>query len=107
MNEMNKWSDNISGKMRIFKSERDGKVSYSTSLGTKKEDGTYDNAYITVGFGRNIDTSKIGTEIIIKKAFMSFYRGKDDKVYFKIVVMELEETNSDFITVNDNGELPF
>lgn len=104
--QINKWSDNISGKMRIFKNERDGRVSYSTTLGVKKEDGSYDNAYITVGFGKNIDTSKIGNEIEIKKAFMSFYRGKDDKVFFKIVVMELVDENS-FIAVEEMGDLPF
>lgn len=107
MNEFKKWSDNISGKMRVFKNERDGKVSYSTTLGVKKEDGSYDNAYITLGFGRDVDTTKIGDEIVIKRGFMTFYRGNEDRIYFKIVVMEIDGEDADFIAVNEDGSLPF
>lgn len=106
-NQIKKWSDNISGRMRIFKNEKDGKVSYTTTLGVKKEDGSYDNAYVTVGFGRDIDTTKIGDEVNIKKGFLTFWRSSTNNIYFKVVIMELEDGDTDFITVNDDGELPF
>jgi hypothetical protein len=74
---------NISGKTRIFKNEK----GLYTTISNKKDDGTYENMYISVNFKKGIELEN-NTEINITKAFLSFYKTKDGLPKLKIVVME-------------------
>jgi hypothetical protein len=76
---------NISGKTRIFKNEK----GLYTTISNKKDDGTYENMYISVNFKKGIELEN-NTEINITKAFLSFYKTKDGLPKMKFVVMEFE-----------------
>ena len=62
--------------MIFVKEDENGKIHYRAGLSSKKQDGTYDNAYIDVRMpkGTNIDDR---TKINITKGFLSFYNYKD------------------------------
>ena len=62
--------------MIFVKEDENGKIHYRAGLSSKKQDGTYDNAYIDVKMpkGTNIDDR---TKINITKGFLSFYNYKD------------------------------
>ena len=80
-----------SNNTMIFTKEENGKVHYRAGLSTKKQDGSYDKAYIDVRMpkGTNIANQ---TKINITKGFLSFYnyKGKDEKNHtiWYIVVQE-------------------
>ena len=84
--------DITSKNITIFvKEDENFKKHYRAGLSTKKQDGSYDNAYIDVRMpkGTNIENK---TKINITKGFLSFYnyKDKDDKQHtiWYIVVME-------------------
>ena len=107
-----RWND-ITGKMRVFKKTYENGDSYTTSLSNKKEDGTYENMYLTVQFKKdNIPTiEEKGTEIDVTKGFISFYKTKEGMPKVKLVVTEYAtgiEDEGKFIELSDNAEdLPF
>lgn len=61
-------NSNFSGETMIFKND---KGFYSTSLSKKNQDGTYANAYISVGFRKGVDLPN-KTKINIKSGFLTF-----------------------------------
>lgn len=108
-----------SNNTMIFVKEDDNlKKHYRAGLSTKKQDGTYDKAYIDVKMpkGTNIDDR---TKINITKGFLSFYNytSKDDKQHtiWYVVVQEYtkqKETKDDEVYVvqsvkDEELELPF
>ena len=80
---------NITGTIKIFKREYEGKELYSTSLTNKNMDGTYENMYITAQLpkGTVLDNN---TKINVIKGFMSFYRNKIGLAQPKVVIQEFE-----------------
>lgn len=101
---------NIEGKMRVFRNKTsDGKIYFTTSLSTKKEDGSYNNMYIPISFAKTINTDNLDEEIEITKGFLTFYEANDGAKKIKIMIMELAE-QGEYITVDDldnTDELPF
>ena len=93
------------GTTRIFAKEIDGKKLYSTSISSKKQDGTYDKMYVSVQLPRDTVLQN-NTDIIILDGFISFYKSKDGLAKLKIVVMkfEIEETTQQEVQKSD---LPF
>lgn len=91
----------VSGRTKIFR--RDTRLSdgtlypnYSTSVGKKRQDGSWENAYINVGFRRGTDIPN-GTEIDVINGFLTFDMAKKDgktRIYWKIFVMDYELPNS-------------
>lgn len=71
----------------IFKNEN-GR--YTTSISNKKEDGSYENAYLQVQFRKGVELEN-KTKINIKDAFLTFFRTQDDKTIYKIVVLDFEQ----------------
>lgn len=61
-------NSNFSGETMIFKND---KGFYSTTLSKKNQDGTYANAYISVGFRKGVDLPN-KTKINIKNGFLTF-----------------------------------
>lgn len=109
-----RWND-ITGKMRVFAKEYEGRMSYSTSLSNKKEDGTYDNMYVSVQFkkGNEPQIGEKGTEINVNNGFISFFKTKDDTSRIKVVIMEYTTDSANdepqFVTISDDElkDLPF
>lgn len=77
---------NITGKTTIFKNE---KGQYSTSISNKKEDGSYDNMYITVNMPKGVELEN-KTKIEITKGFLSFYKTKEGLPKLKVVIQEFK-----------------
>lgn len=84
----------IAGTTRIFAKEVNGKTLYSTSISSKKKDGSYDRMYITVQLPKDI-TVQNNTDIMILEGFMSFYKNKDGLALPKLVVMKYEIENKE------------
>ena len=58
---------------RIYRNEKDGKVSYLIGLSKKKEDGTYETGYINCRFKKDVSLED-KTKIIIKNAWLDFFK---------------------------------
>lgn len=72
----------------IFRNDYNGKPIYSIGLSKKKQDGTYENGYMTVNFKEGTDI-KDKTKIKIKNAWLSFYL-KDKKTIPTIFINDYE-----------------
>lgn len=91
---------NVTGKTKIFKNDR----GYSTSIGTKKEDGTYDNMYLGVTFKKGLGEVENGTEINITDGFLTFWKDKNGLAHPKVVIMGYQEIN---VIADNTDDLPF
>ena len=105
---------NISGTMRIFKNEYEGRTSYSTTISKKDQEGNYENMYIGVQLPRDIALEN-NSKINVTKGFLSFYKTNQGLSKVKAVVQEFEEEQVQESTPNfyDNAsnyygdDLPF
>jgi hypothetical protein len=81
----------------VFRRDNEYGTNYSIGVSKKKQDGSYDNAYIPVQFKRDVSLEN-QTNIYIKKAWLSFYKNKEGKAVFYIFISEFntvhEEANS-------------
>lgn len=76
-----------SNNTMIFAKEFNGKMYYRAGLSRKKDDKTYENGYIDVKLPKDVQLED-KTKINITKGFLSFYKTKDGKDNFYIVVQE-------------------
>ena len=83
---------NISGSMRIFKKEYEGRASYTTTIGKKNEAGEYENLYITVQLPKDVVLEN-NTMINVTKGFLSFYKTRENLPKIKIVIQAFEFEN--------------
>lgn len=93
----------IVGTTRIFAKEINGKTLYSTSISSKKQDGTYDRMYIAVQLPKNTVLQN-NTDITILEGFMSFYKSQEGFAKIKIVVMKFEKEEA---AEEEKSDLPF
>lgn len=95
----------ISGETMIFKND---KGYYETSISNKKEDGTYENMYVSVNFKKGIEIEN-KTKINILDGFISFYKNKEGLPKIKLVILDFinvgQEIESDIMI--DRSDLPF
>lgn len=97
----------IAGTTRIFTKEVNGKTLYSTSISSKKQDGTYDRMYISVQLPRDRAVQN-NTDIMILEGFMSFYKNKDGLALPKLVVMKYQVDNKEKTEeIQPEDTLPF
>ena len=85
---------NISGAMKIFGKKKSGSkgefFGYSTSIGKKKEDGSFDNFFLNVRFLKDNDPEKEGAfDVEIHKAFLTVDSWQD-KTYPAIVIQDFD-----------------
>lgn len=80
----------ISGTMRIYKNELEGRTSYSTTISKKDQFGNYENMYISVQLPRDVDLES-NSRINVTKGFLSFYKTKQGLPKIKAVVQEFEK----------------
>lgn len=76
-----------SNNTMIFAKEFNGKMYYRAGLSTKDKDGKYVNGYIDVKLPKDVELAD-KTKINITKGFLSFYKNKDKKDIFYIVIQE-------------------
>ena len=101
---------NATGETMIFRNEFNDRVSYSTTLGKKLQDGTYDNAFISVKFKKGVDIPN-RTKINITNGWLTFWKTKEDKPMFEIFANEFEgliEAPEGFTALDEDKEFcPF
>ncbi len=73
----------------VFRNEKNGKVFYAIGVSKKRQDGSYENAFIPVQFKKNVNLEN-QTNIYIKEAWLSFYKTKDNKSVFYIFINDYE-----------------
>lgn len=113
-----------SNNTMIFAKEFNGKMFYRAGLSRKNQNNEYEKAYIDVKLPKDVSIAD-RTKINITKGFLSFYKNKEKKDIFYIVIQEFttdsgvkeeqkeEDVYSNFgtqITVEDldkNMDLPF
>lgn len=77
----------------VFRRDFEDKTYYKIGLSKKKQDGTYERAYIPVQFKKDVELDN-QTNIYLKSAWLTFYKNKEGKEVFYIFVNE-------FNTVSD------
>jgi hypothetical protein len=80
----------VTGEGMIFRKEYEGKVFYSTSLGQKKQDDTWENASIDVKFKNGVNLAD-KTKIEVTKGWLKFYINKDKRPVWQIFISEFEQ----------------
>ena len=94
----------------IFKKIGEYGAMYSLGISNKKENGSYETAYMNVKFKKDVNLED-KTKIIIKKGWLKF-RLKDKKPYWYIFISEFQNldnmTNSEIVkTVLETPSDPF
>lgn len=79
----------------IFRKDYEGRVSYTMGISKKKQDGTYDNAYLPVQFKKGVELEN-KTNIYIKDAWLTFFKTREGKPIFYIFI-------NDFNTVSEQA----
>lgn len=94
----------VKGKAKIYKSEYNGNVLYSTGISKKNEDGKYENMYVSCHLPKDAQLEN-GEMIEITKGFLTFYTDKNNLPKIKIVIMEYKQEEKG---ISDNDlDLPF
>ena len=78
-----------SSNAMIYAKEFDGKMRYSTAIVKKNNDNKYDRAYLEAKFQKGVQLEN-KTKIKINKGFMSFYKSKEGKDVFYLMIQEFE-----------------
>ena len=84
----------ITGIVRVYKNEYEGRETYQTTISKKDQYGNYENMYISLQLpqGTSLDNN---TKINVTKGFLSFYKTRQGLPKIKVVVLEftkVEET---------------
>jgi len=87
----------ITGKLMVFKNEYNGKTFYNTSIGSKQQDGTYENMSLNLQLPRDTHLHN-KSSINVHKGFLSFYTKHDGTKVPKLIVMEFTQVNNDYNT---------
>lgn len=80
---------NISGTVRIYKSEYEGRETYSTTISKKDQFGNYENLYISVQLPQGTSLEN-NSRINVTKGFLSFFKTRQGLPKIKAVVQEFE-----------------
>lgn len=80
---------NISGTVRIYKSEFEGRETYSTTISKKDQFGNYENLYISVQLPQRTSLEN-NSRINVTKGFLSFFKTKQGLPKIKAVIQEFE-----------------
>ena len=65
----------VTGTIMVFRKDFENGTAYSVNLGGKKQDGTFDNAYMPIRFKKGVELANM-SKITITDAFFSSYNGK-------------------------------
>lgn len=96
---------NITGTIRIYKSNFEGREFYSTTVSKKDQFGNYENLYINVQLPQGTSLEN-NSKINVTKGFLSFYKTKEGLPKIKAVVQEfVAETDTQETTVKPTPTL--
>lgn len=91
----------------IFRNDYNDKAYYRIGLSNKKQDGTYENGYMTARFKKGVELNN-QTKIYLKSAWLSFYKDKENKTVpyifindFNLVEEEIAEAKKEVEIKND------
>ena len=76
-----------SNNTMIFAKEFDGKMHYRAGMSRKNQNNEYEKAYIDVRLPKDVSVAD-RTKINITKGFLTFYKTKDGKDIWYIVIQE-------------------
>ena len=79
----------ITGIMRIYRSEYEGRATYSTTVSKKDQFNNYENLYLSVQLPKDVRLEN-NSKINVTKGFLSFYKTKQGFSKVKVVVQEFE-----------------
>jgi hypothetical protein len=103
----------VTGTTKVFRKDYEGRALYSTSIGKKKQDGTWENAYINLQFKKGVDIAD-GTMIDIQNGWLTFYMNKEGKAVWQLFISEFEgeipdgfEQVEDYAALDDSDDIPF
>lgn len=102
---------NLSGETMVFRNEKNGNVRYSTSIGRKLQDGSYENAFIPLKFRKGTEIAH--KELItITQGFLSFWTRNDEyhTPVWELVVLDFNQEAKDKMLAGFEGmeeNLPF
>lgn len=82
---------NITGIIRIYKKEFEGKTMYSTTVSKKDQFGNYENMYISVQLPKDVNLEN-NSKIEVTNGFLSFYKTNQGMPKIKVVVLEFKNT---------------
>lgn len=92
---------NISGEATIFRNEHEGKngawYSYSTGVSSKRQDGSYINAYLPVRFRKNVVVEN-KSKIDIKEAFLTareYTSNGQERKIIELMVLEFDMVDAE------------
>ena len=83
----------VSGEGMIFRKEFDDRVAYTTTLSKKNKEGTWENAFISIQFKKDVFVHN-KTKITLDNAWLTFYMSKDNKPVFYIFCNEFTEVDA-------------
>ena len=78
-----------SNNVIIFAKEFEGKTHYRAGMSRKNQNNEYEKAYIDVRLPKG-DALNSGSKINIKKGFLTFYKTKDEKTIWYVVIQDYE-----------------
>lgn len=84
----------ISGTVRIYKGEYEGRETYSTTVSKKDQYGNYENMYISIQLPKDVSLEN-NSRINVTKGFLSFYKTKQGLPKLKAVVQEFEKEETE------------
>lgn len=93
---------NITGQTMIFRNDK----GYSTTISNKKEDGTYENMFISVNFKKGIEVEN-KTKINIVNGFLTFYTNNAGNKIPKLVITDFEGQEEIPVYTESIDDLPF
>lgn len=107
---------NVTDKAMIFRKDyqmNDGSTftKYTTSMGKKKQDGTFENAYLFVRFRKGVDVAN-KTQILIKEGWLTFdkwKKGDKEETSWGIFVSDFDilDANPDGYSALVDEDIPF
>ena len=107
----------VSGKIRVFRKTHEGRngtwYSYSTSIGSKKQDGTWVNDYYEVTFAKEAKDAVIEDKSVIdvKDGFLGCRSYQDtggkEVVISQIVVTKFDVADIGGFTALTDDDVPF
>lgn len=89
----------ITGTLRIYKNEYEGRENYSTTIAKKDQFGNYENLYISVQLPQGTILEN-NSKINVTKGFLSFFKTRQGLPKIKVVVQQFtpETTTQETIT---------
>lgn len=97
----------FTGKTMVFRRDYEGRAYYSTSIGRKLQDGTYENAYINIQFKRDVELEN-KTQIDVGNGWLTFYlKDKIPQWYIFVNEFELIDGVPEGFQQLDDDDIPF